>query len=190
VIRVFDLRRDEVSPTSTIAAAGCSHKQSWRYVAASMAGGIRLSLKMIRRGLAAEDAFQVNAEQAAELLAQLVALGLIEPVSPKPYCQSRVLNSHPVAKPLPNASAAKPVFERQRKHFCSSSWSESAVLFGSMLSEAERLGDVDIAIELLPKVAEQAEFRKWCDRCRYAAREQGKSFRSSFDWIFWPREEF
>ena len=48
---------------------------------------------------------------------------------------------------------------------------ESAVLFGSMLSEAERLGDVDIAIELLPKVAEQAEFHKWCDRRRYAARE-------------------
>lgn len=29
----------------------------------------------------------------------------------------------------------------------------------------------------------------WCDRRRYAAREQGKSFRSSFDWIFSPREE-
>jgi hypothetical protein len=58
-----------------------------------------------------------------------------------------------------------------------------------MLSEAERLGDVDIAIELLPKVAEEAEFRQWCDRCRNAAGEQGKSFRSSFDWIFWPREE-
>jgi hypothetical protein len=43
--------------------------------------------------------------------------------------------------------------------------------------------------ELLPKVAEEAEFRKWCDRRRYAAREQGKRFRSSFDWIFWPREE-
>ena len=58
-----------------------------------------------------------------------------------------------------------------------------------MLTEAERLGDVDIAIELLPKVAEEAEFRKWCDRRRYASREQGKSFRSSFDSIFWPREE-
>jgi hypothetical protein len=58
-----------------------------------------------------------------------------------------------------------------------------------MLSEAERLGDVDIAIELLLKVAEQTEFHKWCDRRRYAARDQGKSFRSSFDWIFWPREE-
>jgi hypothetical protein len=76
VKRVFDLRRDEVSPSSTIAAVGCAHKQSWRYVAASMAGGTRRSLKMIRRGLAAEGAFQVNAEQAAELLARLVALGL------------------------------------------------------------------------------------------------------------------
>jgi hypothetical protein len=46
--------------------------------------------------------------------------------------------------------------ERQRKPFCSSSWTESAVPFGSMPSEAERLGDVDIAIELLPKVTEEA----------------------------------
>jgi DNA-binding CsgD family transcriptional regulator len=48
---------------------------------------------------------------------------------------------------------------------------------------------VDIAIELLPKVADEAEFRKWCDGRRYAAREQGKNIRSSFDWIFWPRVE-
>jgi hypothetical protein len=34
-------------------------------------------------GPAVEDPFQVNAEQAAQLLAQLVALGLIEPVEPK-----------------------------------------------------------------------------------------------------------
>jgi hypothetical protein len=67
---------------------------------------------------------------------------------------------------------------------------ESAVLFGSMLSEAERLADVDIAIELLPKIAEEGEFRKCCDRRRYTAREQGKSFRSSFDWIFWPGRRF
>ena len=114
-----------------------------------MAGGTRLLLKMIHRGLAAEDAFQVNAEQAAELLAQLVALGLIEPVSPKPYSQSRVLNSHPVAKPLPTPPQQDRFSERQRKYFCSSSWSESAVLFGSMLSETERRGDVDVAIEAL-----------------------------------------
>jgi hypothetical protein len=34
---------------------------------------------------------------------------------------------------------------------------------------------VDIAIELLPKVAEEAEFRKWCDRRLYVAREQGSA---------------
>ena len=51
-------------------------------------------------------------------------------------------------------------------------WQTLDPLFGCRLSEAERLGDVDIAVELLPKVAEEAEFRKWCDRCRYAAREQ------------------
>jgi hypothetical protein len=90
---------------------------------------------------AAEDAFQMNAEQAAELLDQLVALPLIEPVEPK-----------------------------------------------TVLAESGL--DVDIAIELMPKFAEKAEFRKWCDRRRYAARVQGKSFRSSFDWIFWSRGRF
>jgi hypothetical protein len=54
-------------------------------------------------------------------------------------------------------------------------WQTLDPLFGCRLSEAERLGDVDIAIELLPKVAEEAEFRKWCDRCRYAARKQGSA---------------
>jgi predicted nucleotidyltransferase len=103
-----------------------------------------------------------------------------------------------------SASAAKPVFrktadtllqqflERLDSVHSNPDYAygvESAVLFGSMLSEVERLGDVDIAIELLPRVAEEAEFRKWFDRRRDAAREQGSHFRSTFDWIFWPREE-
>lgn len=51
---------------------------------------------------------------------------------------------------------------------------ESVVLFGSMLSDAARLGDVDLAIELQAKVAEAREFRAWCDTRRYAAQEQGR----------------
>jgi len=35
---------------------------------------------------------------------------------------------------------------------------------------------VGMFVELLPKVAEEAEFRKCCDRRPYAAREQGTSF--------------
>jgi hypothetical protein len=46
---------------------------------------------------------------------------------------------------------------------------------------------VDIAIELLPKVAKEAEFRKWCERCRPESRERASD--PVFDWIFWPREE-
>jgi hypothetical protein len=45
------------------------------------------------------------------------------------------------------------------------------VALGSVLSDTERLGDLDIAMELLPKVTEEAELRNWCDRRQYAARE-------------------
>jgi hypothetical protein len=169
---------------------------------------VRAFLRRYRVGTfvaaAAEDAFQANTEQAAELLAQLVVLGLIEPVEPKTVLAESGFELTSRGEAFASASAANPLFRKtaetllqqflERLDTVNSSPDyvyrvESAVLFGSMLSEAERLGDVDIAIELLPKVAEEAEFRKWCDRRRYAAREQGKNFRSSSDWIFWPREE-
>ena len=133
-----------------------------------------------------------------------VALGLIEPLEPKTVLAESGFELTSRGEAFANASAAKPGFRKtaetllqqflERLDTVNSSPDyvyrvERAVLFGSMLSEAERLGDVDIAIELLPKVPEKAEFRKCCDRRRYAAREQGKSFRSSFDWIFRPREE-
>jgi hypothetical protein len=38
-----------------------------------------------------------------------------------------------------------------------------------MLSDAERLGDVDLAIELEPKMADEAAFRKLCDARRKLA---------------------
>ncbi len=65
----------------------------------------------------------------------------------------------------------------------------SAVLFGSMLSGAERLGDVDIAIELEPRVADNTEFRKWCDARRKLAAQRGTYFSNAVDWVFWPRME-
>jgi hypothetical protein len=66
---------------------------------------------------------------------------------------------------------------------------QSAVLFGSMLSSMERLGDVDIAIELQPKVTGDTQLRQRCDARRHAAEERGRSFRTSFDWAMWPRFE-
>jgi hypothetical protein len=109
--------------------------------------------------------------------------------------RSGALNLHPVAKPLPTPPQQNQCSERQRNASAAVSWSaqtpsnsnpgyayrvESAFLFGSILSDAERLGDVDVAIELLSKVAEEAELRKWCDRRRHVAREQGESFSSTW----------
>jgi hypothetical protein len=169
---------------------------------------VRAFLRRYRFGIfvgpAAEAAFELNAEEAAELLAQLVSLGLIEKVEPKTVNVEWGFELTSRGEAFASASAAKPVFRKtadsllqqfmERLDSVNSNPDyaygvESAVLFGNMLSEVERLGDVDIAIELLPKVAEEAEFRKWCDRRRDAAREQGSHFRSTFDWIFWPREE-
>ena len=56
-------------------------------------------------------------------------------------------------------------------------------------AEVERLGDVDIAIELEAKIAGQAEFRSWCEARRQAAAERGVSIGSMVDWVLWPRTE-
>jgi predicted nucleotidyltransferase len=66
---------------------------------------------------------------------------------------------------------------------------ESAVLFGSMLTETERLGDVDLAVELSSKATGEKAFDRWCDRRRDAALEAGQRFKSDFDWVVWPKAE-
>ena len=75
----------------------------------------------------AEDALQVNAEQAAELMAQLVALGLIEPVEPKTVLAESGFELTSRGEAFASASAAKPVFRKTAEHFCSSSWSASTL---------------------------------------------------------------
>jgi hypothetical protein len=63
------------------------------------------------------------------------------------------------------------------------------VALGSVLSDTERLGDLDIAMELLLKVPEEAELRK-SGTGSDMLRESSESLRSSFDRIFWPRRRF
>jgi predicted nucleotidyltransferase len=66
---------------------------------------------------------------------------------------------------------------------------ESAVLFGSMLSCADRLGDIDVAIDLQRRISDSAKFRQQCDRRRHLAEEQGRVFSTAFDWATWPKKE-
>lgn len=59
---------------------------------------------------------------------------------------------------------------------------KSVSLFGSMLSGAERLGDVDLAIEMKPAIHGGQEFEKYCDLRCHTAQANGRRFTSVFDW--------
>ena len=152
----------------------------------------------------AEIALKIGASEATRFLRELVSLGLVEAAEYPPMDKTAAYEITSRGHAFANASAAKPVLRRtaelalrqfmERLHKVNASSEyvyrvRSAVLFGSMLSEAERLGDVDIAIELLPKVDEEAEFGQWCDRRRHIAQEAGRHFASTFDWVVWPKTE-
>ena len=66
---------------------------------------------------------------------------------------------------------------------------EHVVLFGSILSDIDRLGDVDVAVQLQPKVDKDDAFQEWSMARRRAAEAKGRSFRGVFDWAIWPTQE-
>jgi predicted nucleotidyltransferase len=66
---------------------------------------------------------------------------------------------------------------------------ESVALFGSMLTDHDRLGDVDLAIELLPTALDGRAFQDQCQSRRHLAMEKGRRFGSTFDWAVWPTME-
>ena len=59
----------------------------------------------------------------------------------------------------------------------------SAIVFGSMLSDVDGLGDVDIALELEPRVTDEAKFCRWCNVRREIATRRGTHFSNSVDLV-------
>jgi predicted nucleotidyltransferase/predicted transcriptional regulator len=62
------------------------------------------------------------------------------------------------------------------------------VLFGSYLSKKERINDIDIALELVPK-NHGKDFNETADRRIKALEQEGRVFRSFEDELFWPSTE-
>ena len=152
---------------------------------------------------AAEASLDLSADAAADFLRNLVDLGLIEEVE-KSRDGGLIFQVTNYGLALANASAAKPIYRKtaervleellERVHIVNATSKylyrvESVVLFGSMLSDVERLGDVDVAIDLQPKVREEGSFQEWCMARRSVAEAEGRSFRTIFDWATWPRRE-
>src|SRR5215471_506371 len=66
---------------------------------------------------------------------------------------------------------------------------ERVVLFGSILSHQDTVGDIDVAIELQPKRANREEHAA-VEKARIAEAEQsGRRFQNIVDKLFWPQHE-
>jgi predicted nucleotidyltransferase len=151
---------------------------------------------------AVERLMQLKPEQAERFINEMIALELIEPTTPFNQEPAFVVADRGLA--FANATAAKPIYrqtaERVLKEFIdrvdavniSNEYAfrvRGVVLFGSILSTADRLGDVDVAVDLQPSISEPRQFKQLCDRRRRLAQEKGRAFSTVASWAMWPRNE-
>jgi hypothetical protein len=177
-----------------------------KVVAGHSALRVREFLRRFERGFfmlsAAESFMHFKSRQAAKFINDMVALELIEPTTP--FGNKAAFQVATRGHAFANATAAKPIYrgtaERVLREFidrvnavnASKEYAfkvKSAVLFGSLLSCVDRLGDVDVAIDLQRRFSDVASFRHQCDRRRLLAEEQGRAFSTAIDWATWPKKE-
>jgi predicted nucleotidyltransferase len=151
---------------------------------------------------AAEDALVLSPRTANVFMNRLKGLGFIEELDK--WDGSRVFRLTIKGQALSNASAARPIHRKTAERLlaeflervrCVNSTHEFAyrvehvVLFGSMLRDVDRLGDVDVAVHLQPKVDDDTALREWEMDRRRAAQAEGRSFYGVFEWAVWPTHE-
>ncbi len=175
-------------------------------VAGHSALQVRGFLRRFKHGFfmlsAAEGFMQLKSGQAAVFINDMVALELIVPTMP--FGDRAAFQVATRGHAFANATAAKPISrgtaERVLREFmdrvnavnASKEYAfkvKSAVLFGSILSSMERLGDVDVAVDLQRRILDSAKFRQQCDHRRHSAQEQGRAFSTAIDWVTWPKRE-
>lgn len=141
-------------------------------------------------------------EQTERLINEMAMLELIEPTTM--FNNEVTFEVAERGLALANATAAKPIYRRTAERVLREFMDRvntvnaskeyafritSVVLFGSMLSCSDRLGDVDVAIDLKPRISDPIRRRQFCDRRRRFAQEQGRTFSSPTSCALWPRDE-
>lgn len=144
----------------------------------------------------------VSPRVAASFIKKLADLGFIEVTGKSD--RSRLFRVATSGHALANASAARPIYRRtadrvlrqflERMHLVNDVGEYAyrvgqAVLFGSMLADIDRLGDVDIAIRLEPKLSDEPAQEELCMARRRIAEAKGRTFYGVFDWAMWPTHE-
>lgn len=66
---------------------------------------------------------------------------------------------------------------------------EKAIVFGSYVGAGDRLGDVDVAIQLVPRLSDPEKHREANARRVEEEEQMGRRFRSFLDQAFWWQQE-
>ena len=149
---------------------------------------------------AATERLQISEAEADRLMKQLEKLGFIRKRGKqdtwyRTTVKGNALAGASAAKLLSRKSAEKRLSEfmaRVREVNESQPFVfkvDTVVLFGSFLSEKERIGDIDLAVELKPKTEGSAEFKSMRDARINTAIAAGQRFSSFLDRMMWPTTE-
>src|SRR5712692_8582635 len=148
--------------------------------------------------------FAMTKRKAREVLDALLKLKMISPcefqhdkkmVSYETTIQGNALGMAKAGKPVKRASAGsvlrellgrvKAINDRQDlAHRV-----ESVVVFGSYLSDAQRLNDLDIAVELRPRSSDDATWERLRKASLERAHAAGRRFRNVVEQVGWPQLE-
>ena len=169
---------------------------------------VRRLLRRYRLGAfvaeAAEEALELSLAKTAMFLREMVTLGYLEPMNPPLSDGAPCFEVTSLGQAFANASGAKPISRKTADRVLREFMErvevvnardeyvykiESVVLFGSVLGDNETLGDVDLAIELLPREHDDEKSEAKCQVRRRLAEENGRRFGSVFEWAIWPTME-
>jgi hypothetical protein len=148
--------------------------------------------------------FSVTARKANKMIADLVTLELICPCEIRHDKDTRYYETTIKGNAIGSAKASKPVSrvtaDRVLGEFLDrvsgvnghselAYHVESVIVFGSYLSNARCLNDLDVAVELVPKWNDDATYKTICEGSTARACATGRRFRDFFEPLAWPRTE-
>jgi|SRR5271166_3742789 len=148
--------------------------------------------------------FSMSKRRAQDVLDSLLKLEMISPCEfqhdKKMVCYETTILGNAVGmakagRPVKRASAGrvfrelldrvKAVNDRQDLAYRV----ESVVVFGSYLSEAKRVNDLDVAVELKPRSSDDATWERLCKASYERAEVAGRRFRNVVEQVGWPQLE-
>ncbi len=145
--------------------------------------------------------FKTNKSDATTIIEELLKIEYVEPVEIRKHqlwsvtAAGRTLALASAAKPILRKTADKKIAELLERVATINSSNQyvyavtKVVVFGSYLSEQERINDVDIAIALEKKATSDDHFIEMCERSIQKAQESGRRFSTQIEMICWPQQE-